>query len=96
MNSRKCYECKHRRDIPGDCHSRCVHPGNGFTEDNPLSELLSLLGKRVGPVPQPPGAKITVTGNAHGIKHGWFNWPFNFDPIWLESCDGFEVVEKKA
>ena len=30
-----------------------------------------------------------VTGNKHGIKNGWFQWPFNFDPIWLESCDGF-------
>ena len=30
-----------------------------------------------------------VKGNIHGIKNGWFSWPFNFDPIWLESCDGF-------
>lgn len=21
-----CYECEHRRDIPGDAHSRCAHP----------------------------------------------------------------------
>lgn len=31
-----------------------------------------------------------VTGNKHGISHGWFSWPFNFDPVWLESCDGFK------
>ena len=30
-----------------------------------------------------------VKGNPHGIKNGWFMWPFNFDPIWLELCDGF-------
>jgi hypothetical protein len=30
-----------------------------------------------------------VIGNPHGIKHGWFNWPLNFDPTWLISCDGF-------
>ena len=30
-----------------------------------------------------------VTGNKHGIRNGWFLWPWNFDPIWLESCDGF-------
>ena len=30
-----------------------------------------------------------VKGNEHGIKSGWFYWPFNFDPVWLVSCDGF-------
>lgn len=28
-------------------------------------------------------------GNSHGIRNGWFMWPLNFDPTWLESCDGF-------
>jgi hypothetical protein len=30
-----------------------------------------------------------VSGNPMGISKGWFLWPLNFDPIWLESCDGF-------
>lgn len=30
-----------------------------------------------------------VSGNAHGIRQGWFRWPLNYDPVWLESCDGF-------
>ena len=30
-----------------------------------------------------------VEGNPIGIRGGWFHWPFNFDPIWLVSCDGF-------
>lgn len=30
-----------------------------------------------------------VTANGHGCEMGWFRWPFNFDPVWLESCDGF-------
>jgi hypothetical protein len=30
-----------------------------------------------------------VTGNAHGTSLGWFRWPLNFDPTWLETCDGF-------
>jgi len=33
--------------------------------------------------------KAHVTGAESGIKKGWFNWPYNFDPVWLESCDGF-------
>jgi len=30
-----------------------------------------------------------VTGHSSGIRNGWFMWPLNFDPTWLESCDGF-------
>ncbi|MFI5304329.1 MAG: hypothetical protein ACHQYP_05970 [Nitrospiria bacterium] len=33
--------------------------------------------------------EANVKGNAHGIKNGWFKWPYNFDPTWLISCDGF-------
>lgn len=35
-----------------------------------------------------------VKGNPHGIKNGWFRWPFNFDPTWLVECDGFKQKEK--
>ena len=35
-----------------------------------------------------------VEGNQHGINNGWFYWPFNFDPTWLISCDGFKEKEK--
>lgn len=34
--------------------------------------------------------KAEVTANPHGVMNGWFYWPFNFDPIWLKSCNGFE------
>ena len=37
----------------------------------------------------------SVKGAAHGIKNGWFNWPWNFDPTWLESCDGFTAQQQK-
>lgn len=35
-----------------------------------------------------------VTANAHGVAHGWFRWPLNFDPVWLQSCDGFSTNPK--
>ena len=54
-----CYKCVHRRNVPGDAHSRC----NNF--------------------------QAKVNGNPTGIKRGWFRWPLNFDPAWLEACDGF-------
>lgn len=34
-----------------------------------------------------------VKGNVNGIRRGWFMWPMNFDPTWLESCDGFSNDE---
>ena len=37
--------------------------------------------------------KAKVTGDKYGIRSGWFFWPYNFDPIWLESCTGFEKKE---
>ena len=42
-----------------------------------------------------PATNLNIEGNEHGIRSGWFNWPFNFDPIWLENCDGFEDKESR-
>lgn len=33
---------------------------------------------------------LNIVGSPHGIEHGWFMWPFNFDPTWLLNCNGFE------
>lgn len=60
----QCYECKHRRDVPGSCHSGCAN------------------------------VEADVVGDAHGIKNGWFFWPINFDPVWLQNCTGFEKKEQ--
>lgn len=32
---------------------------------------------------------LFVKSNEHGVRNGWFIWPFNFDPIWLESCSAY-------
>ena len=77
-----CYECKHRRDIPGDTHSICHYPG---TEASLLDAFL--------PQEVRLATRINVTGHPHGIKSGWFTWPINFDPAWLLSCDGFTPME---
>lgn len=30
------------------------------------------------------------SGDSHGIMKGWFNFPFNYDPVWMiEECKGF-------
>jgi len=78
-----CYKCEYRGTIPGDCHTRCCYPGlkNGlFDMFEDNSEIR---------------AKLNIKGNAHGIRSGWFYWPCNFDPVWLENCDGFKQRQKR-
>lgn len=38
-----------------------------------------------------------IEAEDHGIKMGWVMWPFDFDPVWLNSCDSFmPKVEAEA
>ena len=33
--------------------------------------------------------------NQHGQEHGWYNFPYNYDPVWQTSvCDGLETLEE--
>jgi len=34
--------------------------------------------------------KALISGNARAAQKGWFHWPWNFDPIWLEECNKYE------
>lgn len=86
-----CHECKWRHAIPGDAHSRCGYPG--------VHDLLSramLAQFMTAPVSQDwlnLCVKCGITINPHGFKNGRPYWPFNYDPIWLESCSVFESKE---
>jgi hypothetical protein len=43
------------------------------------------------PKNQENAKKLNIKANAIGVRGGWFMWPVNFDPVWLENCDGFEA-----
>lgn len=89
-----CYQCEYRGSVPGDAHSCCRHPENKAILDNPMAKIIAILGS-VGRVPPMQyESKLKVTGSPHGIKNNWFNWPLNFDPTWLEECNGFKPKEK--
>jgi hypothetical protein len=34
--------------------------------------------------------KLNIEYNEHAREKGWFYWPYSFDPIWLNTCNGFE------
>lgn len=77
-----CYKCKYRGVIPGDCHSNCNYPGN-------KTDFFDFfMGENKN-----NAIKLKIRGNPHGIRSGWFMWPVNFDPVWLENCDGFEAKD---
>jgi hypothetical protein len=59
--------------------------------NDPLAQVLAAFAGRSRAAPLKVKSGLQVTGNSHGVAKGWFNWPFNFDPTWLESCDGFEA-----
>lgn len=89
-----CYDCKFIKPIPGHCHKSCDHPCYQAVMDDPISGLLTHLAPRVGPIALDGEGMIKVVGHPTGIKNGWFSHPFNFDPTWLISCDGFEAREE--
>lgn len=79
MSTPNCYECKWRRNLPYDAHSACNHPLIGGE-----------LGMFAAMFTDAAQKRLNISGNAHGIKNGWFCWPISFDPVWLETCNGFE------
>jgi len=35
---------------------------------------------------------LRIDANEAAIDEGWFDFPFNFDPVWINDCKGFERV----
>lgn len=87
-----CYGCKFRGNVPGDAHSQCLHPLVEAAKKEAFASIYSLFALAGGGVPMPVNGMI-VKGNSHGIRNGWFTWPFNFDPVWLEECSGYDPKE---
>lgn len=86
----KCHECIYKRTIPGNCHIKCVSPPTKDIWTNPLSEIISLYGKRIANNIPIDRKKFGIEIDNHGFHSGWANWPFNFDPIWINKCKMFE------
>jgi len=42
----------------------------------------------------PNASKLEVVGKQYGIDSGWFFFPYNFDPCWLQECNGFESKDE--
>jgi len=102
MKNPNCNKCEYKGSVPGDAHICCKHP---FVKDNAIAELACLMGvaliSQLGQHGVVIFEPLNIQANEHGVKQGWFVWPVNFDPVWLENCDGFKeknknVVNKKT
>lgn len=91
MNKPNCYACIHRGDIPGDAHSICRHPATGLKGGDGVFEGLMAVAEGLTGRGIKGADELKIRGSAHGIRSGWFYWPGNFDPVWLENCTGFEA-----
>lgn len=40
--------------------------------------------------------ELNIKANQYGIKSGWFDFPLDFDPTWLENCDGHTPKKAKT
>lgn len=92
MGKPDCYDCKFRRNLPGDAHSCCVHPAIGGDSGDLIMGLATLLSGGFNDAIK----KLNIAADPHGVRSGWFLWPANFDPVWLQNCDGFEDKNVKS
>ena len=84
-----CYDCKYRGTVPGDVYSCCHHPSVANADDNMFGAMAQMLCGEFSEAT----LKLNIRANAHGVRSGWFMWPVNFDPVWLENCDGFTAKD---
>ncbi len=95
-----CYSCQYRGEVPGSAHSCCQHPAvkaDAIVND-PAVQLIGVLGRRSGhtSVPSTASRTLHICAAEQGIRRGWFIWPVNFDPVWLERCDGYAAKDAQV
>ena len=83
----ECYKCKHRGSVAGSCHSSCHHPD--IEDSKRFLHLLVVMGVGATAVGGKDG--WLIKGDPHGVQKGWFQWPDNFDPVWIVGCGGYEA-----
>jgi hypothetical protein len=90
-----CYHCVYRREVPGSAHSTCIHPATAEEfHDNAAAQAIGILGRHSGItlIPSRAAVELRITASIQGISRGWFIWPVNFDPTWLQTCEGFKAT----
>ncbi len=82
-----CWSCKYRDKVVGSCHICCNHPSVNEQKEDKLMTQLASVGRVESETRN--SKELNIKANQYGIKSGWFNFPFDFDPVWLQNCDGY-------
>ncbi len=85
MCERSCSTCAYMKRIPGDCHIKCDYP----LMNKETSSILS-LASIANPIAfnQEVERMFGFTASEHGLLAGYFCFPDNFDPTWMNgSCN---------
>lgn len=88
-----CSTCAFRESISGDCHSKCNYPRIPSKE----RVLISMLGM-VNPdeLNKFTHTNFNFTVPDHALQSGYFNFPENFDPVWITGeCSKHSDLTKK-
>ena len=80
-----CYNCEYRGRVAGDAHSCCKYPGTS-------TGMFDIFNSKNFEIAK----ELNIQGVEHGVRSGWFLWPVNFDPVWLENCDGHKLKESNV
>lgn len=98
---KNCYGCKHRGQVPGSAHSSCSHPVISSIQAKAGFFDALLWFSMVGTNTNPVGITLNVKDdngdeidsslpimewNEVGIRNGYVQYPYNFDPTWLVYC----------
>ena len=90
-----CYNCIHRRNIPGSAHSSCAHKAADATL--PLVMAKAAAGySSVEPIPVRANGHPIVLLDKVGVRGGWALWPFDYDPIWITQCLLYEGKDNQG
>lgn len=85
MSNLNCGNCKYSQNIAGNTHISCRYPLLSYSESTKISMLSMINPVMFNDV---LSKTFGFTGNMHGIQSGWFMFPENFDPSWIEgSCN---------
>ena len=88
-----CYQCQFKGEVPGSAHSSCglIKAMLKGIPDHKVASIETMIMLGVAKLSTEDEDLIDL--DPHGVKNGWANWPLDFDPVWVNKCNGFTEKE---
>jgi len=101
-----CNNCRHRGTVPNSVHSSCHHPIaiEIIGSHTDLYDMIKFVMVENGRLGYTGSLELKLKGEyeEYAISNGYFIFPsyfiffifpINFDPGWIENCNGFEEAK---